>query len=226
MPTTEPIAQTLSARIRDMILKGEFVAGQHLREVQLAEMFGASRTPVRSALASNEKDGLLDYSPNRGYVVRPFDATDIGSAFELRALIEGLAARKAAESGLLPERHSRADAAIAAVDDLLRTDEVLDDEVRESWRKHNAAFHATIVEQSGNRFIMPMLLSVQQIPSVYPPILSTYDPAILRIYNKQHRQVLDCILNREGVRAEYLMREHILGAGDAIRAAIQRGIAT
>jgi GntR family transcriptional regulator of vanillate catabolism len=226
MPGNEPIAQTLSTRIRDMILKGQFAAGQHLREVQLAEMFGASRTPVRSALASNEKDGLLEYSPNRGYVVKPFDATDIGSAYELRALIEGLAARKAAEKGLLPERHAQAIAAIAAVDDLLRTDEPLGDELRDIWRKHNASFHGSIVEQSDNRFIKPVLASVQQIPSVYPPILSTYDPAILRVYNREHRQVLDCIVNREGVRAEYLMREHILGAGAAIRAAIQHEVRT
>ncbi len=221
MSSSQPIAQALSARIRDMILKGEFAAGRHLREVQLAEMFGSSRTPVRSALAANEKDGLLDYSPNRGYVVRPFDAKDIGNAYELRALIEGLAARKAAERGLHPERHLKAATAIAAVDELLNTEDVLDDDARDLWRKHNATFHRVIVEQSDNRFIMPMLLSVQQIPSVFPPILSSYDCLQLRIYNGEHRQVLDCILNREGVRAEFLMREHILGAGAAIRATIR-----
>ena len=220
MSSSQPMAQALSGRIRDMILKGEFRAGQHLREVQLAEMFGASRTPVRSALAANEKDGLLDYSPNRGYVVRPFDAKDIGSAYELRALIEGLAARKAAERGLDPEHHHKAATAIAAVDDLLRTSEVLDDDARESWRRNNADFHHAILEQSDNRFIMPMLLNVQQIPAVFPPVLSKYDTEILRIYNTQHKQILDCILNRESVRAEFLMREHILGAGASIRDSI------
>ena len=222
MPVSQPISQALSARIREMILKGEFTAGQHLREVFLAEMFGASRTPVRLALAANEKDGLLDYSPNRGYVVRPFDVKDIGSAYEVRALIEGLAARKAAEQGLDRERHRRADAAIAAVDEMLRSEEPLDDPAREIWRAHNAVFHRAIVEQSDNRFIAPMLQSVQQIPSVYPPVLASYDPATLRTYNAQHRQVLTCIANREGVRAEFLMREHIYAAGEVICAAIGR----
>src|ERR1700761_7762721 len=159
MPNAEPIAQVLSTRIRDMILKGEFVAGQHLREVQLAEMFGASRTPVRTALASNEKDGLLEYNPNRGYIVRPFDSTDIRSAYELRALIEGYAARKAAERGLPAEQLSKANTAIMGVDALLKTDELLDDDVRSIWRRHNAAFHEAIVEQGDNRFMAQMLLS-------------------------------------------------------------------
>lgn len=220
MSVSQPIAQALSARIRDMILKGEFAAGQHLREVFLAEMFGASRTPVRLALAANEKDGLLDYSPNRGYVVRPFDTKDIRSAYELRALIEGLAARKAAEQGLDRERHRAAETAITSVDELLRTEDLLDDPARETWRAHNAVFHRAIVEQSDNRFIGPMLQSVQQIPSVYPPILASYDSASLRTYNFQHRQVLACIANREGVRAEFLMREHIHAAGEVICASI------
>lgn len=217
---SQPIAQALSGRIREMILKGDFAAGQHLREVQLAEMFGASRTPVRLALAANEKDGLLEYSPNRGYVVRPFETKDIASAYELRALIEGLAARKAAEQGLHPDRERRAAEAVAAVDSLLRRQDLLDDEARETWRTHNSTFHRAIVEQSDNRFIEPMLLSVRQIPSVYPPVLASYDSATLRTYNEQHRQVLGCILNREAVRAEFLMREHIYGAGETIRASI------
>ncbi len=223
MSVSQPIGQALGARIRDMILKGEFAAGQHLREVQLAEMFGASRTPVRLALAANEKDGLLDYSPNRGYVVRPFDVKDIASAYELRALIEGLASRKAAEQGLHPDLARKAAAAIEAVGELLRSEEPLDEPAREAWRMHNSIFHRAIVEQSNNRFIGPMLLSVQQIPSVYPPIFASYDPSSLRTYNDQHRQVLTCILEREGVRSEFLMREHIYLAGETICASIRRG---
>jgi len=214
------IAQALSARIRDHILNGAFTAGEHLREVQLAAMFGASRTPVRLALAANEKDGLLDYTAHRGYVVRPFDLTDIASAFEMRALIEGFACRQAAEQGLHPDRQHQAQAAIDAVAALLHRKEALDEQCRSDWRAHNSAFHRAIVEQSGNRFIGPMLANVQQIPSVYPPIMASYDPQALRIYNDQHRAVLACILQRQGTRAEFLMREHVSLAGETICAAL------
>ncbi len=214
------IAQALSARIRDEILRGTFAAGQHLREVQLATLFGASRTPVRHALAANEKDGLLEYTANRGYVVRPFDLPDIASAFDMRALLEGYAARRAAELGLGADRARAAAAAVASVDALLAADEPLDDGAREAWRTTNTVFHRAIAEQGGNRFLGPMLSQVQQIPSVFPPIIPSYEPQALRAYNDQHRAVLACITAREGVRAEFLMREHVYGAGAAIRAAM------
>ena len=217
---SQPIAQTLSSRIRDLILKGEFAAGQHLREVQLAEMFGSSRTPVRLALAANERDGLLEYGPNRGYVVRPFRVKDIASAFEMRALIEGYATRRVAEKGLSAETQERIAGAIASVSHLLDRDEALDEDARQAWRTHNATFHRGIMEDADNRFIAPMLLSVQQIPSVYPPVLSSYDPGRLRAYNDQHRRILACIVTREAVRAEFLMREHVQAAGETILASL------
>jgi GntR family transcriptional regulator of vanillate catabolism len=215
-----PMAQALSARIRDMILKGEFSAGQHLREVQLADMFGASRTPVRLALAANERDGLLEYGPNRGYVVRPFETKDIASAFEMRALIEGYAARRAAEKGISAEAAACVADAIGVVEHLLDRTEPFDDAARDTWRSQNGIFHQAITELADNRFIAPMLLTVQQIPSVYPPMLASYEPAKLRVYNDQHRQILICIQQREAVRAEFLMREHVQSAGEGILAAL------
>lgn len=213
---SQPIAQALSAQIRDRILNGEFAAGQHLREVQLAQMFGASRTPVRLALAANERDGLLEYGPNRGYVVRPFEAKDIASAFEMRATIEGFAARRAAEKGVSEQAERRMAGAIESVEHLLRGHEPLDEAARDVWRAQNRIFHRTIEDVADNRFVGPMLLSVQQIPSVFPPVLASYDPVQLRVYNDQHRRILACILRREAVRAEFLMREHVASAGEVI----------
>ena len=214
------IAQTLSALLRDNILNGAFTAGQHLREAELACLFGTSRTPVRHALAANEKDGLLDYTAHRGFVVRAFDVMDMDQAYEMRALIEGYAARTAAERGLRADRHQKAAAAIESVDDLLQQDAPLDDAAREAWRSRNIEFHQAIVAQCENRFIGPMLTSVQQIPSVFPPVLTTYEASALRIYNDQHRAILASILRREGTRAEFLMRDHVTLSGEAIRATV------
>ena len=66
-----------------------------------------------------------------------------------------------------------------------------------------------------------MLTSVQQIPSVFPPVLATYEASALRIYNDQHRAILASILRREGTRAEFLMREHVTLSGEAIRATVR-----
>ena len=203
------IAQELSGRIRDMILRREFASGEHLREAALAGLFSVSRTPIRAALAANEKDGLLEYSQNRGYVVRAFHVRDIADAYEMRAMLEGLACRKVAERGLKLEAEREARRATDAVAALLESGAPLNDAAREAWRRHNTVFHGAIVEQAENSFLPTMLQMVNRFPSVFPPILPTYDAGALRVFNDQHRRILECILDRQGTRAEVLMREHV-----------------
>src|SRR5690348_15903994 len=86
-------------RIREMILRGELAPGARVAEAPLAEMLGISRTPVRQALPLLAQEGLLTEHETRGYVVRAFTAADIVDAIDLRAIIEGLAARRVAEHG-------------------------------------------------------------------------------------------------------------------------------
>lgn len=215
------IAQELTGRIRDMILRGKFVSGEHLREMALAELFSVSRTPIRAALAANEKDGLLEYSQNRGYVVRPFDIRDIADAYEMRAMLEGFACRKAAERGLELDAERNARRAINAVGALLESGDPLDDAAREAWRRHNTIFHRAIIEHAENSFLPAMLQLVNRIPSVFPPIFPTYDADALRVFNDQHTRILKCILDRQGTRAEVLMREHAYLACETFCASIR-----
>ncbi|WP_191058717.1 GntR family transcriptional regulator [Geminicoccus harenae] len=214
-------SQELTARIRDMILRGEFASGQHLREAALAEQFAVSRTPVRAALAANEKDGLLEYNPNRGFIVRPFHVRDIIEAYEMRALLEGMACRVTAERGMKLDDERVARQAIDQVEKLLRKTGPLDNHARDSWRHHNQVFHQSIIESVENRFLQPMLQMVRQIPSVYPPIFASYTAEELAQYNQEHKKILECIIDRQAVRAEHLMREHILSAGETLRTSIR-----
>lgn len=214
-------SQELTSRIRDMILHGEFAAGEHLKEAALADQFAVSRTPVRAALAANEKDGLLEYSPNRGYVVRPFHIHDIADAFEMRAVLEGAACRLVAERGMKIDAERAARRAIDAVETLLEKVDPLDEVSRASWRQHNLVFHRSVFDQLDNKFLPTLLQTVQQIPSVYPPIFATYRVADLTFYNNQHKKILECIMDRQGTRAEFLMREHIITASEALIATLR-----
>src|ERR1700724_1940390 len=99
-------ATTVLEELRDAVLNGQFAPGERLHEVRLTEQLGASRTPVRAALQKLASEGLLDYVPNHGYRMREFPAAEIVYAFEVRAVLEGLAARLAAERGL-PSEHQR-----------------------------------------------------------------------------------------------------------------------
>src|SRR5512143_3757926 len=86
-------------RLRELILNGEFQAGARMSELPLVERLGVSRTPLRLALAELEHEGLLRSLSRAGYAVREFTQDDIRDAIELRGVLEGTAARFAAERG-------------------------------------------------------------------------------------------------------------------------------
>ena len=80
-----------------MLLEGHFQPGERIREVPLAAELGVSRIPLRLVLERLAHEGLLVVRPTRGFVVQRFSTADIYEAIELRGLLEGMAARLAAE---------------------------------------------------------------------------------------------------------------------------------
>ena len=82
--------------IRQAILDGRLEPGSRLKEEELARELGISRTPVREALLMLQAEGLIETTPNRGAIVRTHDADDLIDLYQLRALLEGYAARQAA----------------------------------------------------------------------------------------------------------------------------------
>lgn len=93
------IRELLFKHLRHLILSGRFETGQKLVEEELAEQFGVSRTPVREALHKLEIEGLVRYQPRRGVIVTGFSAEDVDEIYAAREVLEGLAARLAAERG-------------------------------------------------------------------------------------------------------------------------------
>src|SRR5690242_5084795 len=82
-------ALSVTDRLREAILGGEIATGVRLNEVRLSQMMEVSRTPVRAALQALAGEGLLDYVPNRGFLVRTFPLSEIVDAYEIRAQLEG-----------------------------------------------------------------------------------------------------------------------------------------
>src|SRR5438132_1945387 len=84
-------------RLREMLFKGEFQSGEKLSEIPLGARLGVSRTPVRLALERLAHEGLLEASRSGGFVVREFTLSAVWDAIEVRGVLEGTAARLAAE---------------------------------------------------------------------------------------------------------------------------------
>src|SRR5690606_16379469 len=83
--------------IRESLLRGEFSRGERISEIGISERFEMSRTPIRMALERLAHLGLLDVGTMGGFFVREFTVADVRDAIELRAVLEGTAARLATE---------------------------------------------------------------------------------------------------------------------------------
>ena len=124
--------QEVSDFLRSRILSGHFPVGHRLKTSEIAHLLGVSRMPVRDALQVLHSEGLVILRPNRGAVVASLTTNDIVDHFEMRAVLEGLAARVACKKP--------SDAVLDSLDSILgRMDRVREE--RRVWLEHHAAFH-------------------------------------------------------------------------------------
>ena len=207
-------SQTLKAvlGVRDLVFSGTIAAGERLSEISVSEHLGLSRTPVRAALARLEQEGILEAIPSGGYAVRQFSAADVADAIELRGVLEGTAARLAAERGITPTRLA---ALHTLIEELDKTVTVPVDEMdMDGYMSLNLRFHEMLSELSGSRIIQRELERVLQLPFAGPSAFlnaQTSVPAFrasLAFGQVQHRAIAQAIEMREGARAEAVTREH------------------
>jgi GntR family transcriptional regulator of vanillate catabolism len=150
---------------------------------------------------------------NGGYAVPTFTERDASDAIELRGTLEGLAARMAAERGCSTVVLNDARACLGRIDQLLAQDS-LNDEAFSAYVAENEQFHALLAEMTDSEVVRRELDRVIGLPFASPSgfvIAQANSPQardMLIIAQDQHRQVLSAIENREGGRAEAIMREH------------------
>ncbi|WP_369643547.1 GntR family transcriptional regulator [Acidovorax sp. A79] len=210
------LAQDVTETLRNWILNGEIRPDERLEEIPLAEKLGVSRTPVRAALSTLASEGLVDHQPKRGYLVRGFNMEEIVAAYEVRAVLEGLACRNAAMRGLTPEQAQRLRGALADGDRILDLGE-LRPEDHEPYQQMNVTIHDTLLEASGNPWVTRFAEQAQNIPFASDRIILWDDhPIILRSHGDHHR-IIEAVIARDCVRAEQLMREHVYYAGLILR---------
>lgn len=216
----DPGGKTHSMRavieLRKRILSGELPGGTRLFEVPLAEQLEISRTPVREAMSRLAEEGLLDRVRSGGFVVRTFGYADIVDAIELRGVLEGTAARLAAERGVAPEALDQISATVRRLDGCFGE---LPGEVDfDAYSELNARFHDQLAGLSGSEVVRREVLRVSRLPFASPSAFSP-DRADIAAFRKslnlaqhEHRALVSAIANREGARAEAIAREHARGA--------------
>jgi GntR family transcriptional regulator of vanillate catabolism len=205
--------ETVTTRLREMILAGEVDPGAHLREVPLAQRLGVSRTPLRLALGELEKEGLLERLPTRGFKVRAFPIEQVAAAIDVRGVLEGMAARLVAEGGV--DAATRRDLEQCLVEGRALTEHPpggIIDPMR--WAAMNARLHWTIVRAAQNPALAAALEHNERIPLAaaatitFHSAVQTLASPLLRRAHEDHVSIVEAITWREGARAEALFREH------------------
>jgi DNA-binding GntR family transcriptional regulator len=215
---TAPLVDDLATRIHAAILAGDIPLGTWLRQEQLADQFGVSRTPVREALRILQASGVVRQMPNRGALVEGPTPTDIREAYVVRAELEGLAASLAAERAntddhaLLRASHARfVDAIAERLRRPLSRDPALDD----PWIRANDDFHDAIIECARNRRLKRTILDLRgSFPTQSDLGALLEEPSLISDNASQHERVLDAILRRDATGARTWMVDHVRRSGD------------
>jgi DNA-binding GntR family transcriptional regulator len=201
--------------LRDAILNGRFLPGARLRQTDLADQLGISRTPIREALGRLQQEGLVDLLQGGGVRVCILDLDEAAQLYDLREVLDGLAARLAAARAT-PAALSRLDRALGRMRQCLTRQDA------NQWFGAHVAFHDEIFRASGHgrlgSFSGLVRLSIQRF---HPLLLKT--PHRLEDAFREHREIHEAIVARDGERAERLARAHIANAKAIVLEVMARG---
>lgn len=202
--------------IRRAILDGTLDPGQRLTEEGLAHDLRISRTPVREALRVLQAEGLVESAPYQSSTVRTYALSDLDDMYQLRALLEGHGARRAAER-MTQEVVDELDASCKR---LVALAHATPDNVREIVEE-NLCFHTTILEAAGSDRLTEMVRKVIELPLVYKSY-HWYSPDQKRMSEHSHAQLVRVLRARDPERAELTMRNHIYEGRDVLIAHMKR----
>ncbi|MDP9285688.1 MAG: GntR family transcriptional regulator [Actinomycetota bacterium] len=209
-------ADDIAVLIEEAIVSGELAPGSVLRQEELSERFGVSRTPVREALRRLSALGLVSFIPNRGVRVRTMSREDLWEAFlvraELEALVTEIAAGKVTPARLteLEECEKR----FARLTKELRSREPGGDRrsLMTNWMRANHAFHDVIYEIADVPYIESVAKSARRTfsgPAVWAPVDEELDTLYER-NQAEHRAIRSALAAGSVKGARELAHEHVV----------------
>ena len=199
-------AKRLKQAIEDEIVEGRLALGSRLDEVQLAERFGVSRTPIREALIQLAMTGLVETKPRRGAIVSAPEPQHLLAMFETMAELEAACGRLASRR-LVAEDEAALKAALAACT------LAAEDEDPERYYQENYVFHAVVYRACRNPFLCEQARTLHRR-------LAPYRRLQLRARHRlgqslaEHAAIVEAILSGDELRAADALRAHVVVQGD------------
>jgi DNA-binding GntR family transcriptional regulator len=208
-PESKPAAVQARDTLRDAILRGEYLPGERLVEAQLSERLGASRFNVRAALQELSAEGLVEVQRNRGAQVRKVSMREAVEITEVRMMVEGLVAARAAE------RVDDIQAAELAEIGVRMRQAVELGEYR-GYSDLNQRLHALIREIAGHQ-TADRIIETLRGQLVRHQFMLSLLPGRPQVSLPQHERIITAIGDRDPKAAELAMREHIASVIEALR---------
>lgn len=201
MSDFSPLRHYAYSSISKMIQRGELKPSEKISEASICNMLGVSRTPAREALAQLAYDGVLTYSPHRGYVVKPFDVKEQDDTFVLLAMLDAFAARLATP--------------FLTNDDFCNMHELIEQmDIAIKYKKYDdynslqERFHDTYIQKCGNLLLRQSLEKLRNgtIRSSYYGCADNELFPILYQMNREHEGILALLEARDAEAVEHELR--------------------
>ena len=187
--------------LKSMIMDRQLLPGEKIPQEKLAEELGISRTPLVNALKFLEKEKLVQSIPRRGFFMRTFTKKEVISIFELREVLEGLAARRAAQN--------ITDNQIVQLGKFFNQfigDKDIDD-IR-AYAREDRRFHNFLLDIGAKEFLKSILDTYNIISYSYQVVSPEGLVRHPRETIREHRAMIEAIAKRDAEAAENLMRRH------------------
>ncbi|MEO7599629.1 MAG: GntR family transcriptional regulator [Opitutus sp.] len=195
--------------LKDLIVNRRLVPGEKIPQEKLAADLGVSRTPLVNALKLLEKENLVESRPRRGYYVRAFDTREMIAVFELREVLEGLAARKAAEV-ITPAQIERLQRCFRTFARKKKITDVA------AYAQEDEAFHSFLIEIAGHHFLREILEAHDVVHASYQ---TTANAGLMRPPAEtinEHLAIIEAVCTRSAAAAERSMRRHLANTLSAL----------
>jgi DNA-binding GntR family transcriptional regulator len=208
-------------QIRSGLLGGVFAPGERLREEDLAQRTGVSRTPVREALRRLALEGFVDLQPGRGVQVVSWSDQDLDEIFSVRALLEGYGAAQAAQRATVEHVEAltvlcdRMDAVAETTYTADLGDEgPIDDDLRAAYQEIaelNNEFHQTVLTAAGNAHLRSLMGGLISMPLVQRTFMRYSGERLARSMS-HHRELVDAFRAGDASWASSVMTAHVRSA--------------
>ena len=196
-----PVSGRIANLLERAIMEGQYEPGQRLREVELANQLGVSRTPLREAFYALETKGLIQIQPRRGAFVKAITVDEMEDLLTVRVSLDGLAA------SLVAEKAETAD--IAELKQVHETQRVAFQKGDDSaFYALGQEFHNLIYAASGNQTLMHIYRSLRVDAALYP-LADILLPGESEKSLNDHSELLEAIDARAPIKAKEIAERHI-----------------